>query len=53
MDLKSTAVMNCKLDMKEYDYNTAADVDRDGEITAADARLILRAAVGLEDLTAI
>ena len=29
----------------------AADVDGDGEITAADARLILRASVGLEDLT--
>ena len=28
------------------------DVDADGEITAADARLVLRAAVGLEDFTA-
>ena len=30
-----------------------ADVDRSGSITAADARLILRAVVQLEDLTAL
>ena len=29
----------------------ACDVDRDGQITSADARLILRAAVGLETLS--
>ena len=31
--------------------NAKGDVDGDGEITASDARLCLRAAVGLEELT--
>ncbi len=39
------------IDTLTEEQKTAADADGDNNITSADARLILRAAVGLEDPT--
>lgn len=36
-----------------YSLPTLGDVDQDGKISAADARIVLRASVGLESITAI